>query len=270
MGKLERLEELKRKMMSDIYNREPIPQEVLSVVQQAFMNLQEKYEELRCDSSSIREYIDWNLKTTKSYIKRELAENRINNQSEQIEQILNKMQRSLDKIEEQKEQQEEQQEEIKYKQEISEMEPEDRKTTDRIIQVIEDSLLDVQSRQNKLLYSREYRDDKIEEIQYETRKFIRKFLDSNGENIYGVLRADNRDLANKLIEDYEEYLIENNRQQEEKSDEEKSKREKFLEENNANISLDEQRDFSGKMVDNMKREMEENEYVESLPDNIIE
>lgn len=50
------MEELKKAMMSRTFYREGMPEEVMEIIQEAFDGIGNRYKELHCSNSSIREY----------------------------------------------------------------------------------------------------------------------------------------------------------------------------------------------------------------------
>ena len=257
---MEMLEELKRKMMAKIYYREGIPEEVTNIIQKAFDGISDRYKELHCNNSSIQEYIQENLNYVKAYLKNNLGEKRKENQMEQLQYIIGKMQKDLedgDKTIEKPKAEE------KNRDMINQIEPEDKKITLNIIDIIEELLRDTQSRQSKVLDANEFSIDRIEEIKGETGYFIQGFLSKNEERIYEILVRDNEALKQQLLDEYEEYLLQNKKEEKQERDN-KSRREEFIEELNAGISLDEQKEFL------LKQAEQKDKSVKSLPDNVIE
>lgn len=266
MKEIERMEELKRKMMSRVSYRDGMPKEVISVIQEAFENILNKYSELQCNNLTIQKYIEGNLSKVKSCIMENLGENRKERQMEQVQCIVRKMEREL----EDKGRQE------KHKEDICKIEPGDKKIASRIMGIIGDSLRDVQSSQNRILDANGFSMDRIESIGQEVQGFIRYFVTRNEGKVYEILGKDNDSLKEQLLSEYEQYLMQNKKDEKEQETEQanKSGRDKFVEGLDGGISLEEQRAFSLEQRSEMKKKLEQKQekqgnQVEALPTDVI-
>lgn len=274
MREMERLEELKRKMLAKTFYREGIPEEVTEVIKEAFDGILNRYKELHCNNLSIQEYIQGNLEYAKSCVIKNLGEKRKESQAEQVQSIIHGMERELEDLDESLEDEKRSQE--RHKEEISQIEPEDEKVKERIIEIVEDALRNVQSKQNRILDARGFSIDRIEQIGQYAQEFIGYFVSRNEKRVYEILETDNNSLKEQLLSEYEEYLLQNKKEEEEKETEpdKKSKREEFVEGLDGGITLEEQRDFSMEQKRKMEKELEQKKeeqgkQVEALPSDVI-
>ena len=266
MQEIERLEELKRAMIAKVFYRDAIPDEIMEVIQEAFDGILNRYKELHCDNLSIQEYIQGNLKYVKSYITNNLEEKRKESQIEQVEYIVRRMESELEDLDISLEDKRRNQE--IHKEEICQIEPEDQEVSIRILDVVEDSLKDIQSKQSVILDVNGMSMERIEQIRQYAQEFIRNFVTRNEKRVYEILRRDNNSLKEQLVSDYEEYLLQN-RNNEEKEQTNKSRREEFVAGLNIGISLEEQRAFSGEQTKGLEQKKEEQGKQEELPGDII-
>ena len=261
MDKFERLEELKRKVMVRLSYEEEIPKEIKKVIVNAFEGILNKYEQLQCRSSSIEQYTESNLKYAENDIYRYLNDERKSNQIGYFQTFFTRLQMEL-------EDESIKQDQTKHKEEINNMEPDDQRTTMKIMDTLEFTLRDIMASQNRILDSRDYNADKINEIQQEANKYINSCINSRDSEIYELLKKDNNELKSWILEQYEEYL-QQEKSNSEKDESQKSAREEFTESLDANIDLKEQNDFATKIVEKSKEE-QENKDIKRLPDNVIE
>lgn len=220
-------EELKRSMMSKILNREEMPEDVIKAVRGAFDNISEIYAEYGCNNSTIAEYMDGELKEVEKYLDSNVGEGRRDDQLDQLRTVLHRMERRL---EETVDGEEKQKDEEKDRDELSQIGNNNVRLTQRVLDVVSEALMNVRSRQNKILDARGYSGDRIMQIQEEVTAFIKSFENRNGESICEMFKQDEQGLRKELLSEYEEYLTQN------KSDASK----KFRDSMNAGISLEDQ------------------------------
>lgn len=245
MQEMERIEELKRSMMRKVNNREEMPEEVIRTIQEAFNELLNIYRDLHSDNLAIQQYIEGSLGQVKVDITRKLGEKRRESQLRQVQDICRRIERELEEADSQLDKN---REDEAHKQEILQIESGEHYTATRIMRIAEDSLRDVQSRQNHILNSHGDSMEKIEQVQQNVREFIRYFVSRNEGKIYGILKKDNDSLKEQLLREYEEYQLQVKQDdaRKEEGETKKSKREEFVDELDGNISLEAQRDFSEK------------------------
>lgn len=242
MKELELLEEMKRKMISNISNKEDIPEETIAIIKNAFDGLEQIYEEMNYNNPSIQEYLRGSFEQIKSDVTKEIGENRKDKQFEQVQYMLKEIERNvLEGIEEEQR--------PRTEENILSLENESSKNTTRILEYIEDALADVQSRQNSILNARGYSKEQIYEIQDQAKRFILQFQNRNDERIYETLGQDDNKFKKQFLDEYELFV-----QQCEKT---KTKEKSFKEEiadYEGKQSLEEQRKFSEEIMNRKKEE----------------
>lgn len=263
-------EEFKKEVFKLVEQKDGIPEEVYKIVNETLNGLLEAYQDTRCDTNSIAEYI----RGTEVELKSELnktANERKNNEFEEsagmMFQIRKAMEENLDNDELKNMQR-------RMIQKFEEMNFEDRKISIDITNSLKDRLKDIQSQQNRILYSLGYSDTRIEKINDEINAYIERVTRGQEENINYIIKNDSHELINEVKSKYEEYIqiaekIENEQREETNEDKEQSKREEFLDRINSGFTLEEQRAFS---VEYKKREegaKEKNDYSQDLPSDII-
>lgn len=288
---MELLEDLKKKMLLYLDSKECLSDEIMKIVEGAFIRLKEVYMQSHCDYEPTIKYLNGNLMTAKSILinkigkehKEEILKNVMSIyqmiEKDFEESKLNKEKREANK-ESDKEDLEEQEQENKkmriHKENISQIKVNNIKETYDIMSILEDSLKDTQSRQNKILDSRGYNQNAIEEIQYKALSTIRYYINSNEKNINAILEQHDQEIKEQLLELYESFFIEKIRN-EKKKRESRHDNNEFRESLDAKISLEEQFEFVMDTLDKQEKQKEEmekekNEHTseKSLPDDIFD
>lgn len=265
MDKYERLEEFKIKVMRRLSYDDRMPHEIEKIISEMFNGLKNRYKDLQCSSMSIIEYIEGNLNYAKNEINKYLNENRKDSQVEYIQAFMRNIERELDD------------ENIttnvtRHQQEIEQMDSQDGRATERIGNILEELLTDAQSQQNRILDSRGYDMNRINEVQQETRGFINRMVNKNEDKIYEVLKQDSTKLKSWILEQYQDYIrqeeIEANKGVE--KEEEKTERKEFVESLDAGISLEDQ-SKAAEERNTRQDEVKENQQNESaLPEHVID
>ena len=275
MDKFEKMEELKIAMMRKVIYREGMPAEIYGIVKEAFEGVLNRYNNMACNNLSIQEYMQGNLEYIKFYINENLGEKRKEAQMEQVQDIVRRIEGNLEDIETLENDKNRQE---GYREEINQIDSKNQEMTANIITAMEETLKDVQSRQNRILDSNGFSMDRIEQINQNVQDFIRYYVSRNQEKIYEVLEKDSDSLKEELLSEYEQYVLQNlserraNEQQNEEEQEEKTKREEFIERLDAGISLEEQKDFSEKQTNELEKERKNEEQensISSLDENVI-
>lgn len=274
MNKFEKMEELKTAMLRKTFYRDGIPEEIINIVREAFEGLLNRYDNLACNNLNIQQYMEGNIQAVKSYINENLGERRKEYQLEQVQGIVRKLERDLEQSEEELNKEKEEQ----NKEQINEIDSKNQEMTDKIMQSLEESLRDVQLSQNRILDSNGFSMDRIDQINQNAQGFIRDFIKRNEEKVYGILEKDSTALKNDLLNEYEQYTLQNGfdyrTDEKQKEQNEKSKRQEFLEGLDSGISLEEQRDFSIKQSIEAEKKREEKtkeheEDIDRLDENVI-
>lgn len=255
MQEMERVEELKRTMMRKVNNREEMPEEVIRIIQDAFKELLNTYRNLHCDNLAIQQYIEGSLGQVKADVTRNLGDKRKESYFSQVQYICGRIERELEEVDRQIDKSK--QDEV-HKQEILQIESGEQHMATRIVVMLEDSLRGVQSKQNHILSSNGDSIEKIEQVQQNAREFIRYFVSRNEGKIYVILKKDNDSLKEQLLREYEEYQLQvkQDYERKEKGETKDSKRKKFVNKLDGDISLEAQRDFLEKYTAESKSKEE--------------
>lgn len=262
MERVEMIEELKRKIFRKIENREAIPEEIKAIIEKSFANLEELYQKIGCNNETIKEYIEETKEEVEAAINSN-GENRKNIQFEEFQVILNRMQR---KVEEQ-----ESIDNNMSRQEIEEVDFRDNEHSNRIIDIVNDALRDIQNRQNYILDSRGYSYERIEQINEYVNSYIGNVGIQQEENIKYYMKEDKQELISQIMQEYEDY-IQYEKSEEEKKEQPNNEKEEFREGLNAGISLEEQHEFIEKRMN--EEQMEQNEQnkeneTKDLPGDLL-
>lgn len=264
---MQEMEELKRKMMTVIECREVIPKETERMIQTIFERLKQVYEKLNCKYAATENYIDGIYNQLKIILSQNIVESHKEEQRTQVMQILNKIENDMENAD--------MLADTKFgREQFVLMKGENEAVTEKIIDLLKDSMTEVKTGQGGILSREGYSMDRIQQIEDVVQKSMRKFIDENREKISIAFQKDEESLKKQLLREYEEYLLQN-RQKEEMEQVNKSKREEFAEGLDSGISLEEQRDFAIQhtkgIEDGLEQEQETRQkLVEGLPDNVIE
>lgn len=192
---MENLEQLQRNMMWIFENKQEIPLEVLQVAQGMFNGLEEKYEQLGCNNEEIQQYMQNNLDGLIDGLQAGIGNRRKDEQFEEIQNFLSYANKKAS------------QEEIPEKiGEISSNQAKNIRVTLNTIDKIEESLKNIQAKQNKILYEkRKFTGEQINKINEEALKCIADLRNQNENKVYNCFQVDNVELRNELLQAYEEY-----------------------------------------------------------------
>lgn len=249
MNKEELMEEFKGNVLRKVQYRDAIPEEVNEIVNRSIKNILELYERYGCSNPTIEEYVDGTVREVNEVMSRS-SDDRKNNQFVQIQSILSRMQREIENKEEVNPN--------KNKEEILDVDFDDNSITIRIMTTIEDALQDIKNTQNRILESRGYSYERIDQINEGVHMYIGSII-RNDEKIKQYLELDKNELVAQITNEYEQYL-EAQEKEEQIEEKQKDENESFRDELDAGISLEEQQQF----VESFK-EKEENEKQEERP-----
>ena len=209
---MDEFEELKHQLLMAIQLREEIPQDVRMMIEGIFRKIEEIYVENHCDSTSILEAIDVELNGVKSFLETRITDDRRNNQFEEMQFILGQIERTID--EEQSLEGRISGEELEgIRQENNNRHSERFNefgkntiigTVNNILGHVEEILGDINLRQRRSLSAREVNDDRIEEISYEVRGAIRRFME-NGDQMIAAFEDDDNKFRDIILRKYMEY-----------------------------------------------------------------
>lgn len=262
------LQELKRKMLLCINTKEDMPIEVMNIINRAFEELSYIYKSSNTLYLPTSEYIDGTLAMLKSQLINSIGRNRKDAQIQKILIICNQIERELNETQSRTQgANSELEEEIKtenerrHKSDLSQIKEDNTQTAINITQLLEDSLKNIQSRQNRILDSRGYNMNTIQNINNNAISTIRAFVNSQGKEICTILDNQDNGTEKQLLQLYEQYLLENQHDKNRQTN--LSKEEQFRESLNANISLEEQHDYAIEIQ--KKQEMQPQEDREEQP-----
>lgn len=238
---MKNFEDLKILMLKTMQNRQ-LPKDVIIQIEKIEQKVNNIYNYHNANNSTISEYINANFNVLKNTIEK-LNSNRKDQQLTELAYLLNGIERKLEEDSKEtkenqslEEKEQEEQEEKRYneqnKESISQINMNSRKMASIIIQQLQDCIKDVKNLGNRSLSTRGINPSTLEEINYDIRKLIYNLDSRESEQLLNTLEKDDTEALNKLITCYEEYEL--------LDEKEKTKREKFAEELNAGISLEEQ------------------------------
>ena len=255
MEKIELLKEIERKVISNLMDKEAIPLELKRLTQRLFAQLENNYQQLGCDFPSTISYIEGALK--EALFKVTETGEKIHKEAQiwQVQCVFRNIEQGLEEV---RNLEDEPREEQKNRDEMEQIEGKNNKTTNRILDIIEDGMKDIQVAHNRHLEARGYTENEIQDIQYQTKNFMQRLLNQNSEKINGILEQDDEELKEELLAEYEQFLRQ--------TKEEKTKREEFVEELDSGLSLENQKVFA---MDRQEKEKQNNEDQFKLSDDVI-
>ena len=267
---MENFENLYANIMSMIEMENQIPKEVMSIIMDVFQQVEEIYNQNRCNNSSISERIDLESNAIRGMLKESLSDDMRNEQFLRASEVLKIIEEKLKEIEQKSSQiPEEELQDIENDMQnrardgISEIGGNNQQVISTIMMVVEDVLKNIRSSQNRILYNRgELSADAIYDIQQQVQDVIRQFQYKE-QDIWDIFQQKDKQLKKEILHQFEEYMQYRAQLRKEKSEvlEEKNEvlEEKvediFRETLKAGIPLDEQ----AKSADQFLREQEEKE-----------
>ena len=209
---MDEFEELKHQLLMAIQLREEIPQDVRMMIEGIFRKIEEIYVENHCYSGSISEALNIELSGVEKFLNNNITNSRRNEQFQEMQFILGQIERTID---------EEQSLEGKISgEELEGIRQENNNrhserfnefgkntiigTVNNILGHVEEILGDINLRQRRSLSAREVNDDRIEEISYEVRGAIRRFME-NGDQMIAAFEDDDNKFRDIILRKYMEY-----------------------------------------------------------------
>ena len=207
MYEYDNFEQLRNEMRTIFERKEGIPEDVKRIIQQMFNKLEQEYKKRGCYSTNIKEYIDGNLSELMAHLKSGIGNRRKEEQMEDIQIFLHGVQKGIEENLDSEEQKREDDNNKKRIGEISNNSPSNIRKTLNTMDLIEEYLRDIQSAQNRMLYSRkQYSDRQISELNDQMKYFIKKLRSDNENNIHNGFQKDNQQLRQELLRAFEEYI----------------------------------------------------------------
>jgi len=262
---MENFEQLKRQMMWSFENKPEIPAEILQVIQKMFNQLEEKYKDMRCNSSTIQEYMRGKLDELVVTLEGQVGTKRKDERFEDIQGVLVGVEQD---IEERLTDEEQKIRDNKRQYQISEIgnNGNDIRTSINTVYIIEDTLRDVQSRQNRILQARGLLSERqIQEVNQEVTSFISQLRNRSEEKIHLAYKEDDIQLRQELLEIYQNYALE--REEEQHTKEVETRKNEFRKGLTEGApSLEEQKSNSEMFVEKSQAESDKSreEYRQSL------
>lgn len=263
---MENFEQLKRNMMWAFENRPEIPQEIFQLIQKMFLQLEEKYNSMKCNNSSIREYMQGNLDELIAKLEGKVGNSRKDEQFNDIKFVLERVRQN---IEEKLDDEEQMRKDNQTQSQINEIgnNGNNIRISINTIYLIEESLRDVQSRQNKILHARgTLKDKQIEDINDEVIHFIAQLRNKNENEIHTAYKKDCIELRKELLEIYQEYIMQREHGKEDQKQNISSSFKKSL---SVEISLEEQKAFSEDVLEELLNYDENELESNSLPSDLL-
>ena len=267
MDKFDLFDDFKRNVYSKVEQKDSIPGDVYNILKKILYNMEQVYQDGHCNTDSITEYIKGAEAELKTKLER-IGEDRKNNEFQEVLIVVNIIEKDLEDRTGHFQIQDEQNKAI---QGFEEMNLEDLRFSEKITNTLIDTLKDIQSQQNRILFSLGYSDSRIEEINDRVNGFIYNAANQE-ENIYEIIQNDSNELINEVKEMYEEYIQYSKQNENNKEDisenKEQTRKEEFMERINSGLSLKEQSEY---VENHINKESQDNAKDTSmdLPSEII-
>lgn len=197
--KRQRLLEVRRQIYTRLYGMDIVPEEVESIIKEAFVELSKLYEEQGVSTDTIVSYIEGTFDETKVNIRTSSENDRRGVYWEQIENLFNKLEGK-----------------ILNNEELSvsdtngfEINDDNRgSTVINIGDMIDKSLENIQTRQRKLMEARGFSDEQIETQNNMVREFIMRFMAKKAEDIAEFYKNREKNLENEILEKVTDFINE--------------------------------------------------------------
>ena len=235
---MEAFENLKRRLLLEVSDREEIPADVTKMIKEAVIQLEQIYQRNGTINGSIEQYMEGTIQEINANLKNRFGEDRRTMHFTDVQQILNDIEKSVYT-----------RNNIEYA-EIGSTEQQ-RDMADKTCELLREGLMDIRSRQNSILDARGFSQRRIEQINAEAVQFIREYISTHQEEVVQMYRDDDKQLKQDLVSQFEMYL--QDKQTEEKRENDKneqetgeatmseSKEQDFRDSMSAGISLEEQK-----------------------------
>ena len=235
---MEAFENIKRRLLLEVSDREEIPADVTKMIKEAVIQLEQIYQRNGTINGSIEQYMEGTIQEINANLKNRFGEDRRTMHFTDAQQILNDIEKGVYT-----------RNNIEYA-EIGSSEQQ-RDMADKTCELLREGLMDIRSRQNSILDARGFSQRRIEQINAEAVQFIREYISTHQEEVVQMYRDDDKQLKQDLVSQFEMYL--QDKQTEEKRENDKneqengeatmseSKEQDFRDSMSAGISLEEQK-----------------------------
>lgn len=259
---MEAFENLKRRLLLEVSNREEIPADVTKMIKEAVIKLEQLYQRNGTINGSIEQYMEGTIQEVNAHLKNRYGEDRRTMHFTDAQQILNDIEKGVYT-----------RNNIEYA-EIGSSEQQ-RDMADKTCELLREGLMDIRSRQNSILDARGFSQGRIEQINAEAVQFIREYISTHQEEVVQMYRDDDKQLKQDLVSQFEMYL--QDKQTEEKRENDKneqetgeakmseSKEQDFRDSMSAGISLEEQK----RNADEFAIQQEENKDKEPKQTSVL-
>lgn len=255
MNKTDILNETKRNVMLYIENRDLLPNEQKSIIKEGFDMLASYYKANGCYNDTMQEYMEGKSIELFEYIKN-INKERNNKQGTRILNLFKKMEYDLEETS------------INEKEfENFDLMSDNRNYALRFLDILKESLKNVQYRQNLILDNRKNPATKIEKLKEGALQIISSYVNKKEEKIYSILNMDDRKIADIVIRECRKMKVEMDLNENGRDSSESTFRESLNV--TESLSYETQKKNSETFVG--KGQGEDKEMNEkSLPDNLLE
>ena len=176
---MEAFENLKRRLLMEVSNREEIPADVTKMIKEAVIKLEQLYQRNGTINGSIEQYMEGTIQEINANLKNRFGEDRRTMHFTDVQQILNDIEKSVYT-----------RNNIEYA-EIGSTEQQ-RDMADKTCELLREGLMDIRSRQNSILDARGFSQGRIEQINAEAVQFIREYISTHQEEVVQMYRDDDK------------------------------------------------------------------------------
>lgn len=228
--KMEGFEDLKKLILKTIEDRS-LPNVLFEEIDKIAQKVRNIYFYNSAYNSKTDEIIYCNIESLKKIMEK-LNENRNGEQIEEVSYLFNKIEKNLEKYSTE-EKENNNIEDRQNKESISQIDMNSKKMVSNLIIHFKESIENIINNGNRILSTRGVSPSRLEQINNELRMLMYSLEARESEKFLKIIEQDDKKFLDRLIEYYSEYELMEDKK-------EKSKREKFVEELNAGISLEEQ------------------------------
>lgn len=197
--KIQRLLEVRRQIFTKLNDIPIVPKEVENIIKDAFVELSQIYEDQRVSADTIVSYIDGKFEETKANISTRSENDRRGVYWEQIENLFNKLEGKILNDEGFREP------------DINGFEINDDNrdsTVNHIVDMVDESLDDIQTRQRKLMEARGFSDEQIETQNDMVRVFIMRFKANKADDIAEFYKNREKNLEDDILKEVTDFINE--------------------------------------------------------------
>ncbi len=246
--------EIKEKIFNYIEENDFISKEVISIIGRKFTEMEAQYDKLMCSNESINEYIYGNLEEIKAQIESYIHDNKKGRQLECVQYMIQEIKRNEEKANT-----------LSDVEKTLDIDCPNSEYTNRILDGVRECLVDIQSRQARILAANGFSDDRIDQIQSAIMYYINNSVKNIKDDVYEVLQQDDKNLKDFIYKVYEEKLQEEikNIPEEEKTNE-KEMNQKEEQTNVEEISIDEEEKTNAEEANISEEKSNREKFLEEI------